>query len=61
VAIPAGTDIKALTTKMPIFPHYVRGEGLTFDKLTLTTSNAAIRLDVGAFTRQLSWYHERLN
>jgi hypothetical protein len=50
VAIPAGTDIKALTTDLPIFPHNVHGEGLTFDKLTLTTSNAAIRLNVGAFT-----------
>jgi hypothetical protein len=54
VAIPAGTDIKALTTDLPIFPHHVHGEGLTFEKLTLTTSNAAIRLDVGAFTWQLS-------
>jgi hypothetical protein len=50
VAIPTGTDIKALTTDLPIFSHNVHGEGLTFEKLTLTTSNAAIRLDVGAFT-----------
>jgi hypothetical protein len=46
VTIPAGTDLNALSTHMPIFPHHLNTESLTFKNLDLATSNAPIKLEV---------------
>jgi hypothetical protein len=46
VALPAGAQVPALRTDMPIFAHTLNGTGLAFGALSLQTTNARISLDV---------------